>query len=157
MAYKDITPPAGDRVTIQNGKLQVPNHPILPFIRGDGTGPDIWAASQRVFDAAVQKAYGGSRKARMPGCSGGGSGSGKSASRLYQVLGMSAWVRSKRVCMGPVRFCSLIGRAKNIHDAGQVTLILERAQTSELDTDSAVRAGFYHVISAQMHSLVSTI
>ena len=62
MAYKDITAPAGGRISIQNGKLTVPNNPILPFIRGDGTGPDIWAASQRVFDAAVQKAYEGKRK-----------------------------------------------------------------------------------------------
>jgi isocitrate dehydrogenase len=62
MAYKDVTPPAGGNITIQNGKLTVPENPILPFIRGDGTGPDIWAASVRVFDAAVQKAYGGKRK-----------------------------------------------------------------------------------------------
>src|SRR5512135_1641183 len=61
MAYKDITPPAGGKVSIQNGKLSVPNDPVLPFIRGDGTGPDIWAASQRVFDAAVEKAYGSRR------------------------------------------------------------------------------------------------
>src|SRR5438094_5866089 len=62
MAYKDITPPAGDRISIQDGKLNVPSNPIIPFIRGDGTGPDIWAASERVFDAAVEKAYGGKRK-----------------------------------------------------------------------------------------------
>jgi len=62
MAYKDIAPPAGEKISIQNGKLIVPSNPILPFIRGDGTGPDIWAASQRVFDAAVQKAGGGQRK-----------------------------------------------------------------------------------------------
>src|SRR5436190_948025 len=62
MAYKDVTPPPGAKITIQNGKLGVPDNPILPFIRGDGTGPDIWAASERVFDAAVQKAYGGKRK-----------------------------------------------------------------------------------------------
>jgi isocitrate dehydrogenase len=61
MAYKDITPPSGGKITIQKGTLTVPSNPILPFIRGDGTGPDIWAASQRVFDAAVQKAYGGQR------------------------------------------------------------------------------------------------
>jgi isocitrate dehydrogenase len=61
MAYKDVTPPAGGKISIQAGKLNVPDHPILPFIRGDGTGPDIWAASQRVFDAAVAKAYGGKR------------------------------------------------------------------------------------------------
>jgi isocitrate dehydrogenase len=62
MAYKDVTPPSGGKISIQNGKLNVPENPILPFIRGDGTGPDIWAASVRVFDAAVQKAYGGKRK-----------------------------------------------------------------------------------------------
>ena len=62
MPYKDITPPAGGKITIANGKLTVPENPILPFIRGDGTGADIWAASQRVFDAAVEKAYGGTRK-----------------------------------------------------------------------------------------------
>jgi len=55
-------PPAGDKISISNGKLTVPNHPVIPFIRGDGTGPDIWAASVRVLDAAVNKAYGGSKK-----------------------------------------------------------------------------------------------
>jgi len=62
MAYKDIQPPTGGKIGIQNGKLTVPDNPVIPFIRGDGTGPDIWAASERVFDAAVQKAYGGRRK-----------------------------------------------------------------------------------------------
>jgi isocitrate dehydrogenase len=62
MAYKDVTPPTGGKISIQAGKLTVPENPILPFIRGDGTGPDIWAASVRVFDAAVEKAYGGKRK-----------------------------------------------------------------------------------------------
>jgi isocitrate dehydrogenase len=62
MAYKDITPPAGGKISVAQGKLNVPDNPIIPFIRGDGTGPDIWAASVRVFDAAVQKAYGGKRK-----------------------------------------------------------------------------------------------
>jgi len=62
MAYKDVTPPKGEKISLKNGKLNVPQNPVLPFIRGDGTGPDIWAASQRVFDAAVQKAYGGRRK-----------------------------------------------------------------------------------------------
>lgn len=62
MAYKDVTPPAGGKISIANGKLNVPDNPIIPFIRGDGTGPDIWASSVRVFDAAVQKAYGGKRK-----------------------------------------------------------------------------------------------
>lgn len=52
----------GQKVTIQNGQLIVPNDPIIPFIEGDGTGPDIWAASVRVLDAAVEKAYGGEKK-----------------------------------------------------------------------------------------------
>ena len=62
MGYQNVTPPAGGKISIQAGKLNVPDNPILPFIRGDGTGPDIWAASVRVFDAAVAKAYGGQRK-----------------------------------------------------------------------------------------------
>src|SRR5712675_2729280 len=49
-------------ISRQNGQLVVPDDPIIPFIEGDGTGPDIWAASVRVFDAAVAKAYGGQRK-----------------------------------------------------------------------------------------------
>src|SRR4051794_7463428 len=62
MPYKDLKPPAGGKISIKSGKLHVPENPVLPFIRGDGTGPDIWAASQRVFDAAIEKAYGGKRK-----------------------------------------------------------------------------------------------
>jgi isocitrate dehydrogenase len=53
---------AAQPITMQNGRLQVPDAPIVPFIEGDGTGPDIWRASQVVFDAAVEKAYGGKRK-----------------------------------------------------------------------------------------------
>ncbi len=53
---------SGSKVTIENGQLKVPNDPILPFIEGDGIGPDIWAAAVRVFDAAVEKAYSGDRK-----------------------------------------------------------------------------------------------
>src|SRR5438094_1955834 len=52
----------GDTITISGGRLSVPDRPVIPFIEGDGTGPDIWRASVRVFDAAVQKAYGGKRK-----------------------------------------------------------------------------------------------
>ncbi|MFN0127003.1 MAG: NADP-dependent isocitrate dehydrogenase [Verrucomicrobiales bacterium] len=62
MSTTTLTPPAGDKIVITNGKLSVPGQPIIPFIRGDGTGPDIWAASVRVLDAAVEKAYGGARK-----------------------------------------------------------------------------------------------
>jgi len=52
----------GQKITLQNGKLHVPENPIVPFIEGDGTGPDIWRASQAVLDASVEKAYGGKRK-----------------------------------------------------------------------------------------------
>jgi len=55
-------PAAGDKITIQNGKLQVGARPIIPFIEGDGTGPDIWQAAVKVFDAAVAKAYQGKRQ-----------------------------------------------------------------------------------------------
>ena len=56
-------PPAGSAaISISNGILKVPDHPVIPFIEGDGTGPDIWRASVRVLDAAVAKAYGGKRK-----------------------------------------------------------------------------------------------
>jgi isocitrate dehydrogenase len=63
MAYTMVkVPEGGAKISIKDGELQVPNNPILPFIEGDGTGRDIWRASVRVFDAAVEKAYGGQRK-----------------------------------------------------------------------------------------------
>jgi isocitrate dehydrogenase len=55
-------PTEGQKITIDNGVLQVPNNPIIPFIEGDGTGPDIWAAAKRVLDSAVEKAYKGDKK-----------------------------------------------------------------------------------------------
>jgi isocitrate dehydrogenase len=63
MSYSIVKiPEGGEKVSIEDGNLQVPDQPILPFIEGDGTGRDIWKASVKVFDAAVQKAYGGQRK-----------------------------------------------------------------------------------------------
>jgi isocitrate dehydrogenase len=63
MTYQYIQVPAdGEKISIKNGVLTVPDNPVLPFIEGDGIGPDIWRASVRVFDAAVEKAYGGKRK-----------------------------------------------------------------------------------------------
>jgi isocitrate dehydrogenase len=63
MSYQHLQVPSnGDRITISDGRLNVPDRPIVPFIEGDGTGPDIWRASVRVFDAAVEKAYGGQRQ-----------------------------------------------------------------------------------------------
>jgi len=61
--FKNLTQPtAGEKITVDNGKLVVPNNPIVPFIEGDGTGPDIWKASVRALDAAVEKAYNGEKK-----------------------------------------------------------------------------------------------
>jgi len=62
MQYKYSKVPAGDKISISNGKLQVPDQPVVPFIEGDGTGADIWRASVRVLDASVAKAYGGKKK-----------------------------------------------------------------------------------------------
>ena len=63
MTYQIISvPKAGEKITTAGSKLSVPDHPILPFVEGDGTGRDIWRASQRVFDAAVSQAYGEKRK-----------------------------------------------------------------------------------------------
>ena len=63
MAYTNVKIPAdGAKIGISNGRLQVPENPIIPFVEGDGTGRDIWRAAVRVFDAAVEKAYGGKRK-----------------------------------------------------------------------------------------------
>ena len=65
MTYSHVkVPEGGARIGIQDGKLQVPDNPIIPFVEGDGTGRDIWRASVRVLDAAVERAYGGERKIR---------------------------------------------------------------------------------------------
>jgi isocitrate dehydrogenase len=55
-------PEGGNRISVNNGMLNVPDEPIIPFIEGDGIGPDIWRAAQRVFDAAVERAYAGQRR-----------------------------------------------------------------------------------------------
>jgi isocitrate dehydrogenase len=61
--FEKLKPPVhGEKITVQNGVLSVPDEPIIPFIEGDGTGPDIWAAAKRVLDAAVEKAYGGKKR-----------------------------------------------------------------------------------------------
>ena len=62
-------PPRAPRSRAKGGRLIVPDDPIIPFIEGDGTGPDIWRASVRVFDAAVAKAFGGKRRSRGSKCS----------------------------------------------------------------------------------------
>lgn len=62
MSYQQVQPPEGGKVSIVDGKLHCPDNPVIPFIRGDGTGPDIWAASERIFNAAVEKAYKGRKQ-----------------------------------------------------------------------------------------------
>src|ERR1043166_6652221 len=62
MSPRATDPESGTAITMKEGKLQIPDHPIVPFIEGDGIGPDIWRASVRVLDAAVENAYRGSRK-----------------------------------------------------------------------------------------------
>ena len=62
-SYSGVAVPSeGKAITYEGGKFQIPDRPIIPFIEGDGTGRDIWIASRRVFDAAVEKAFGGKRK-----------------------------------------------------------------------------------------------
>src|SRR5690606_4566762 len=62
-SFDQIAPATGGTaITLRNGSLEVPDSPIIPFIEGDGTGPDIWRATQRVLDGAVERAYGGKRK-----------------------------------------------------------------------------------------------
>ncbi len=62
-SFNNVAVPAGgEPIQVRNGKFIVPDHPVIPFIEGDGTGPDIWKASRTVFDAAVEQAYGGKRK-----------------------------------------------------------------------------------------------
>src|SRR3974390_3316002 len=62
-AYNGLAVPSdGKAIGYEGGALRVPDNPIIPFIEGDGTGRDIWKASRRVFDAAVEKAYGGKRR-----------------------------------------------------------------------------------------------
>ena len=61
--FNDLAAPTeGETITLENGKLNVPNNPIVAFIEGDGIGPDIWRAAQSILDAAVEKAYSGERK-----------------------------------------------------------------------------------------------
>lgn len=62
MSFPRYEVPEGQTITVQRGKLHVPDRPIIPFVEGDGTGPDIWRASVRIFDAAVEQSYGGQRK-----------------------------------------------------------------------------------------------
>jgi len=76
-----IPPTQGEKIVMLNGQLQVPSHPIIPFIEGDGSGADIWSTAQKVFDAAVEKAYHGSRKIVWMEVY-----AGEKANRLFKVM-----------------------------------------------------------------------
>jgi isocitrate dehydrogenase len=86
---KLVIPAEGEKITIRDGALQVPDRPILLFIEGDGIGPDIWAASVRVLDAAVAKAYGGKRKIEWLEVY-----AGEKANRVY---GANVWLPDETV------------------------------------------------------------
>lgn len=94
MAYNYITIPDGEKIFMgRDGKLQVPDNPIIPFIEGDGTGPDIWKASVRVFDAAVQKGYGGKKKISWMEVYAGE----KSFNMFREEMGDKAWLPDETV------------------------------------------------------------
>ncbi|MCX7820633.1 MAG: isocitrate/isopropylmalate family dehydrogenase [Brevinematales bacterium] len=59
---KIIVPLEGEKISVENGRLKIPDNPIVPFIEGDGTGPDIWRATKIVVDAAIEKSYKGKKK-----------------------------------------------------------------------------------------------
>src|SRR2546430_15911344 len=80
---KTLTPPKeGERIEARGGRLQVPDTPIIPYIEGDGTGPDIWRATVRVLDAAVRKAYGSKRRILWFGGVAGGKAHDRFGTRL---------------------------------------------------------------------------
>jgi isocitrate dehydrogenase len=91
-------PVGGERITIADGRLRVPDHPIVPYIEGDGTGPDIWRASVRVLDAAVAKAYGGKRKIHWMEVF-----AGEKANRIYNTWLPEATVQACRDYMVSIK------------------------------------------------------
>ncbi len=94
MKYTYVTVPSGEKITLGNdGTLQVPDNPIIPYIEGDGTGIDIWKASVRVFDAAVGKAYGGSKKISWMEVYAGE----KPFNRFRDEMGNKAWLPDETV------------------------------------------------------------
>lgn len=94
MEYTYVTVPSGEKIAMgSDGILRVPNNPIIPYIEGDGTGVDIWKASVRVFDAAVGKAYGGSKKISWMEVYAGE----KPFNRFRDVMGNKAWLPDETV------------------------------------------------------------
>ncbi len=99
--YSNLTPPSdGDIIRMEGSELRVPDRPIIPFIEGDGIGPDIWAAAQNVFDNAVDKAYDGNRRIVwfevFAGATGSGNGCPRTRSRRSAITSFRSRDRSPR-------------------------------------------------------------
>src|SRR5207253_419912 len=103
VSYNGVAVPAnGARISYSGGRYQVPDNPIIPFIEGDGTGRDIWRASSRVFDAAVEKAYNGTRRVVW-----------------YEVFaGLIPPPDSRRICFLPPLSISLFRNSINLAASG---------------------------------------
>ena len=97
--FKDLTPPQGGRIEISGGALRVPDDPIVPYVEGDGTGRDIWRASQRVFDAAVREGLRRQAHDRLDGGAGRREGlqpdDGVDARRRRSTPSASTWSASR--------------------------------------------------------------
>src|SRR3990172_7241309 len=113
-------PPEGEKITFSDGRLSVPDHPILPFIEGDGTGPDIWRASVRVFDAAVEKAYGGRRRIEWTQVGGGIRSLNVALRKLLDLY----------VCLRPVRH--LRGVPSPVKHPEYVDIVIFRENTEDV-------------------------
>src|SRR6266478_5409834 len=109
--------PAGEKVTISHGKLQVPDHPIIAFIEGDGTGPDIWHSSVRVLDAAVAQAYKGRLTTPV------GEGFRSLNVTLRQVLDLY-------VCLRPVRYFK--GVPSPVKHPDKIDMVIFRENTEDI-------------------------
>jgi isocitrate dehydrogenase len=154
------------KITISNGKLTVPENPTIPFIEGDGTGPDIWSASQKVFDAAVAKAYGGKRKINWKEVLAGEKSFNKTGSwlpdetldafREYLVgikgpltTPVGGGIRSLNValrqildlyvCLRPVRWYE--GVPSPVKNPGAVDMVIFRENTEDIDAGIEFAAG----------------
>jgi isocitrate dehydrogenase len=138
--YDRLKPPErGSRITGTASSLSVPADPIIPFIRGDGTGPDIWAASQRVFDAAVQKAYGGKKRIEWFEVYAG--------DRANEVYGEAVWLPEdtlrKRLdlysCVRPVRWFE--GVPAPVREPGKLNVVIFRENTEDVYAGIEWQAG----------------
>jgi isocitrate dehydrogenase len=166
MAKTNLKVPPGEKITISHGAVKCPDNPIIPFIRGDGTGPDIWAASERVFDAAIEKAYQGARKVAWFEVFAGATAKERfdtwlpdetvEAFREYLVgikgpltTPVGGGIRSLNValrqlldlyvCLRPVRWFK--GVPSPVRNPGQVDMVIFRENTEDIYAGIEFRAG----------------